>query len=111
MKRLVFLGALAWAQLSSPKSFVALSLGGFSPTGSTQAKRRLYPTDGYAQPGFSLGLHLQTFLVPYVGLNLRVTQSFFRWRPRPSVRQTASSLMPYSWLKPPLFPILSWASA
>ncbi|MEN2992538.1 MAG: hypothetical protein ABDH91_03180 [Bacteroidia bacterium] len=77
MGRLAFLGAFVWAQLSSPKNFIGLSLGAFAPTGSTQAKRRLYPTDGYAQPGFNIGVHLHAFIAPYVGLNLHVAQTFF----------------------------------
>ncbi|RMF45948.1 MAG: hypothetical protein D6750_11070 [Bacteroidetes bacterium] len=37
----------------------------------------MYPTDGYAQAGAAVGLHLHTFIAPYLGLNLRLTQSFF----------------------------------
>lgn len=66
-----------WAQISSPNSFLALSVGAVAPTGSTQLKGRTYPSDGYALTGAGFGLHLNTFVHPYIALSLRVSQSFF----------------------------------
>ncbi|GIV26162.1 MAG: hypothetical protein KatS3mg026_1854 [Bacteroidia bacterium] len=69
--------AVGWAQLESPNSFLALSVGAASPTGRSAQKAFMYPTDGYALPGAAVGLHLHTFVAPYLSLNLRLTQSFF----------------------------------
>jgi len=65
------------AQVESPNSFIALSVGAVSPTGRSAQKTFMYPTDGYVQPGAAVGLHLHTFVAPYLSLNLRVTGSFF----------------------------------
>lgn len=72
----VLLGSLFWAQVSSPNSYIALTVGAAAPTGTSQAKSLLYPTHGYALTGANLGLQLQTFVAPYLGLSLRISQSF-----------------------------------
>lgn len=79
MKRVslaVALTGVVWAQVESPNSFIALSVGAASPTGRSAQKTFMYPTDGYMQPGAAVGLHLHTFVAPYLGLSLRLTQSF-----------------------------------
>lgn len=68
--------SLFWAQISSPNSYIALSVGAATPTGTSQATGLLYPTHGYALTGANLGLQLQTFVAPFLGLSLRVSQSF-----------------------------------
>lgn len=74
--RYTLLVSLLWAQVSSPNSFLALSVGGAVPTGTTQAKGRTYPANGYALSGPSIGLQLHTFIAPYMSINLRIAQNF-----------------------------------
>ncbi|MCX7606679.1 MAG: hypothetical protein N2170_05365, partial [Bacteroidia bacterium] len=74
----VVLGAFtfAWAQIESPNSFVGLSVGASAPAGNTASRSLTYPSHGYMRAGGALGLHLNAFIAPYVGLSLRFSQSF-----------------------------------
>ncbi len=72
----IFLGSQVYAQIESPNSFLGLSVGVATPTGPTSATGFTYPTHGYAQEGAALGLHLNTFIAPYLGISLRLSQSF-----------------------------------
>jgi len=62
--------------LESPNSYVALVAGGSVPSGPSASKGLLYPTSGYLNNGAALGLQLITFVMSYLSLNLRLTQSF-----------------------------------
>jgi len=62
--------------LESPNSYVALTVGGSLPSGPSASKGALYPTSGYLQNGAAVGLQLTTFIMPYLSLNLRLSQSF-----------------------------------
>ena len=74
---LLSLLVLVWGQaLESPNSYVALVVGGCLPSGPSASKGLLYPTSGYLQNGAAIGLHLTTFIMPYLSLNLRLSQSF-----------------------------------
>lgn len=64
------------AQIESPNSFLGFSIGAVSGTGNSAGKALTYPSHGYVQPGAGLGLHLHTFIAPYISLNVRLTQSF-----------------------------------
>lgn len=72
----IFLGGKLYAQIESPNSFLGLSVGVATPTGPTSATGFTYPTHGYAQEGAAIGLHLSTFVAPYIGISLRLSQSF-----------------------------------
>ena len=67
---------LVGQSLESPNSYVALVVGSSLPAGPSASKGFLYPTSGYLNSGAALGLQLTTFIMPYLSLNLRVTQSF-----------------------------------
>ncbi len=67
---------LAGQSFESPNSYVALTVGGSLPSGPSASKGLTYPTSGYLQSGPAVGLQLTTFLMPYLSLNLRLSQSF-----------------------------------
>lgn len=67
---------LAGQSLESPNSYVALVVGASLPAGPSASKGLIYPTSGYLNSGAALGLQLTTFIMPYLSLNLRLTQSF-----------------------------------
>ncbi len=70
-------GILLWGQsLQSPNSYVGLSVGSSIPSGLSASKGLLYPSSGYLGGGAALGLQLTTFIMPYLSLNLRLSQSF-----------------------------------
>lgn len=69
-------GAVGWAQIASPNSFVALAVGTAVPSGPTAATGLRYPSHGYMRSGALVGLHLNTFIAPYLGLSLQVRQAF-----------------------------------
>ncbi len=69
-------GGLLWAQIESANSYVALILGSAVPSGPSAAKGAIYPTHGYLKSGAALGFQVTTFIMPYLSLNLRLSQSF-----------------------------------
>ncbi len=70
------LGAVLWAQIESPNSFLALAVGTAVPSGPTAATGLRYPTHGYMRSGALVGLYLNTQVAPYFGINLQVRQAF-----------------------------------
>ncbi|MGQ9864606.1 MAG: hypothetical protein ACUVRD_09065 [Bacteroidia bacterium] len=66
--RCVILGLTVLLAQESPNSYVSLSFGAATPTGSFGAAKKLFPIEGYANTGFSLGGQLQTFVMPYFSL-------------------------------------------
>jgi hypothetical protein len=91
--------------LESPNSYVALTVGGSLPSGPSASKGALYPTSGYLQNGAAVGLQLTTFIMPYLSLNLRLSQSFLPMDAKALGKTTASSQPPSLSVKPPTSPI------
>lgn len=52
----------------SPNSYISLSFGAASPTGSFSGSKGFFPLQGYASTGLTVGGQLQTFVLPYFSL-------------------------------------------
>lgn len=76
LKRLPLFCGLLLAQIESPNSYLALVLGSAMPSGPSSAKGATYPSNGYLKSGPALGFQIATFIMPYLSLNLRLSQSF-----------------------------------